>query len=98
MISDQAVTYIVVRSDGKDSVFGSLQSAKDWLRLSGMAGTIHCLGAQPVARCAPTHWCAGCDGLVGGDLMAWTDAGQWRCAGCRRDATLRDWGRSVELV
>lgn len=37
----------------------------------------------PVVEPPAEHWCAGCDGLVTADLMAWTDTGMWWCAECR---------------
>lgn len=79
-------TYIVVRADLKDAVFATLTEAKDWLRASGMPGTIRIAGnADVVTESRPevTHWCAGCDGLVSSAVMAWTETGLWRCDGCR---------------
>lgn len=30
------------------------------------------------------HYCVGCEQIVGGDVMQWTDDGQWLCRDCRR--------------
>lgn len=81
-------TYVARRADGAQAAFGDLPAAKQWLRQGDLGGTIRFgEGRGTDAEHGSAHWCQGCDRIVRGLWMAWTDLDEWRCAGCRHPGT-----------